>query len=207
MTGQLMTYTLYHLAIHVFARYRSWCNVNLALASSMHTHRHLLRRGIPRVRMVPPPIFHHPQVVLAQLPDIAIQDRPAGYDIPVQFLSLELYVVKIVPHLVKSVRKTLTLHQSQSASGHSAQGSEDGNADVRVYAGETAENDEDGSKEKLQDEQDVSEHVEDAVLRVDVLVLRSDSRVHSVLHAQLCGQIRLLDRRFHAHEPVEVIFG
>lgn len=150
----------------------------------MHARSNLLRSSIPRIWMISPPILHDSQVVLSQLPDIAIQDSPTSCNVPVKFFGFEFDVVKIITHLMKSVREALSFHESQGASGHGTQSSKNCNADVRVDAGQTAKNDEDGTEQELQDQQHVREHIENAVLCVDVLVLGDDPRVHTVLHGE-----------------------
>jgi hypothetical protein len=145
---------------------------------------HLLRDGIPSIRVISSAVLHNPQVILAQLPDISVQNRPTGSTIPVQLLGFELHVVELVPHLMQSIRKALTFHESQRASRHGTQCSQDGNARVGVEVRQAAEDYENGAEHELQQEQGVGEDVENAVLGVDVLVLCDDPRVHAVFHAQ-----------------------
>lgn len=167
------------------ARSWAWGDSRRSLTSkSVHTCSHLLRDSIPSIRMVAPPVLHNPQVILTQLPDVSVKDRPTSSYVPIKLLRFKLHVVEVVAHLVQSVRQALAFHESQGAGRDSTHSAEDSNAGVRVDARQTAEDDEDGAEHELQHEQGVGEDVEDAVLCVDVLVLCDDPGVHAVLHAQ-----------------------
>ena len=100
-----------------------------------------------------------------------IQHCPTSRNILVQLLRFKLDILKIVAHLMKAVGKSLSFHQSQSASSNSAQSSENRNTDMRVDASQTTEVDEHSSKQKLKYEQYVGEDVEDAILGVNVFIL------------------------------------
>lgn len=169
----------------------------------------LRRRAIPRVWVIPPRLLRHPQIILPQLPDVAVVHRPARGRVEIQLLRLEQDVAQVVAHLPQAVRQTLAFHQRQRAGDDGRHGAEHGDGDVAVDLGQAAQDDEDGAEEDLEDQEEVGEDVEEAVLEIDVAQAALDRAVQASGRGEVLREVvgPVLGRGSEAHEFEEVGVG